>query len=115
MSFSEESIRKLADVTARDVYEELVDDGRLEEAVMNSMPMAIESVLGRVSPELVGELGCEVMNRIGITSAISPIEEYNLWKTRYEALYSYVKRTYAESYVDGAEYGVLQGGYEDVN
>ena len=106
MSFSEESIRKLADVTARDVYDELVDDGRLEEAVMNSMPMAIESVLGQVSPELVGELGCEVMSRIGITSAISPIEEFNLWRVRYERLYAYVKRNYAESYVDGAEYDI---------
>ena len=115
MSFSEETISKLADVTARDVFDELVDDGRLEEAVMNSMPMAIESVLGQVSPELVGELGCEVMSRIGITSAISPIEEFNIWKTRYEALYRYVKKNYAESYVDGAEYDIPHQNTEYIN
>lgn len=109
MSFSEESIRKLADVAGRDIYEAIVDDGRLEEAVMNSLPGAIESVMGRVSPELVGELGCEIMSRIGITDS----NEFNIWKTRYEALYRHVKKNYAESYVDGAEYDIPRPDYSD--
>ena len=113
MSFSEESIRKLADVTGRDIYEAIVDDGRLEEAVMNSLPEAIESVMGRVSPELVGALGCEIMSRIGITESNDPYATNNIWKTRYEVLYRHVKANYAESYVDGAEYAILSSDYSD--
>lgn len=106
MSFSEESIRKLADVTATRIFDVIVEDGRLDEAVMNAMPGAIQKVMGEVSPELVGELGCEVMGRIGIV-------DDTVWKTRYDALYRHVKKVYAESYIDGAEYSYSYG-YEDL-
>ena len=106
MSFSQESIRKLADVTSRDIYDAIAEDGRLEEAIMNALPGAIQKVMGEVSPELVGELGCEVMGRIGIV-------DDTVWKKRYDALYRHVKRVYAESYIDGAEYSYSYG-YEDL-
>lgn len=115
MSFSEESIRKLADVTASCIFDVIVEDGRLDEAVMNSMPSAIQKVMGDVSPELVGELGCEVMSRIGIVEENQPYSDFNIWKTRYEALYRYVKKNYAESYVDGAEYDIQHPTHDYVD
>ena len=104
MSFSDESIRKLADVKGQEVFDVLSTDGRYLDGVMNSMEPAIQDVMGRVSPELVGELGCEIMGRIGFIENNKPYSETNIWKTRYEALYQYVKKNYAESYVDGMEY-----------
>lgn len=110
MSFSEESIEKLADVTATRVFDVIVEDGRFDEAVMNAMPGAIRKVMGDVSPQLTGALGYEIMTRIGIM--VEP-PEFNLWKTRYEALYRYVKKNYAESYVDGMEYDIPRDDYSD--
>ena len=110
MSFSEESIEKLADVTATRVFDVIVEDGRFDEAIMNAMPGAIQHVMGDVSPQLVGVLGYEIMSRIGI---MEEPPEFNLWKTRYEALYRYVKKNYAESYVDGIEYDIPHGDYSD--
>ena len=115
MSFSEESVNKLADVIAPQVFEELCTDGRYMDGLMNSMETAIIQVLGRTSPELVGAIGEAIIERIGVVGECHPYAQNNIWKTRYEALYTYVKRTYAESYIDGAEYGVSQYGYEDVN
>lgn len=110
MSFSEESIRKLADVTSNDIFEAICDSGRLDEVVMNEMPYAIREVMGEVSPSLVGELGCEVMGRIGVIS-----KDDSIWRSRYEALYRYVKQNFAESYVDGAEYMLESNQFREVN
>lgn len=106
MSFSEESISKLADVTARDIFDKIEADGRFCDIVMNSMPDAIRDVIGDASPELIGLLGCEIMGRIGIVEENDPYSNNNIWKARYEALFNYVKRNFAESYVDGAEYNM---------
>ena len=114
MSFSQESIRKLADVTARDVFDKITEDRRFDEVIMNALPKAIEDVMGDVSPELVGELGCEIMGRIGVIEQNGPYSQNNIWKTRYEALFRYVKKNYAESYVDGAEYTVGFFDYDGV-
>lgn len=112
MSFSDESIRKLADIKGREVFDVLSTDGRFLDGVMNSMEPAIEDVMGRISPELVGDLGCEIMNRIGFIEENGPYSHNNIWKTRYEALYNYVKTNYAESYVDGSEYGIMDNQYD---
>ena len=37
----------------------------------------------------------------------------SIWRKRYESLYAYVKRTYADDYVDGAEYGMMNQYNED--
>lgn len=113
MSFSDETISKLADVTARDVFDKIEADGRFLDVVMNAMPDAIRDVIGDASPELIGELGCEIMGRIGVVEENNPYAENNIWKTRYDALFNYVKKNYAESYVDGAEYGTIDP-YEGV-
>ena len=113
MSFTKESVEKLADVIAPRVFEELCTDGRYMDGLMNSMESAIIQVLGRTSPELVGAIGAAIIDRIGVVGECHPYADNNIWKTRYETLYQYVKRTYAESYVDGAEYTDIYG-YEDL-
>ena len=115
MSFNKESVNKLADVIAPQVFEELCTDGRYMDGLMNSMETAIIQVLGRTSPELIGAIGDAIIARIGVVGECHPYAQNNIWKTRYEALYQYVKRTYGEDYIDGAEYGVSQYDYEGVN
>ena len=115
MSFSDETISKLADVTARDVFDKVSADGRFLDAVMNALPEAVTDVIGEASPELIGVLGCEIMGRIGVVESNDPYAENNIWKTRYEALFNYVKKNYAESYVDGAEYGMIDTYQEIIN
>ena len=114
-TLSQESVQKLAQVIAPQVFEYLSEDGRYLDGIMNTIEPAIVSVIGHTSPVLVGELGCAIFEMIGVIGENDPYAQNNIWKTRYEALYTYVKRTYAESYIDGAEYGVSQYGYEDVN
>lgn len=104
-SLSNESTQKLADAIAQQVFDELCIDGRYMDGIMNSIETAITQVIGRTSPELVGELGSLIMEKIGVVQEHHPYSENNIWKTRYDALYRYVKRNYAESYIDGAEYG----------
>jgi len=113
MSFSDETISKLADVTARDVFDKVAADGRYLDVVMNAMPDAIRDVIGEASPELIGVLGCEIMGRVGVIEKNDPYAQNNIWKTRYEALFNYVKKNYAESYVDGAEYDMMST-YQDI-
>jgi len=112
MKLSTQSLNLLADAIAPDVFEELSDDGRYMDGIMNSIETAIVQVMGRVDPDLVGELGVRIIDKIGIVDAGEPAE---VWKNRYETLYRYVKNTYAESYVDGAEYAIMGYGYEDIN
>ncbi len=112
-TFSQESIDKLAQVVAPQVYEFMMEDGRYLDGVMNTMEPAIVSVIGHVSPDLAGELGCAIMGLIGIVDSNDPYATNNIWKTRYETLYRYVKKTYAESYVDGSEYGMMDKRVED--
>ena len=81
MSFSEESISKLADVTARDIFDKIEADGRFCDIVMNSMPDAIRDVIGDASPELIGLLGCEIMGRIGIIEENDPYSNNNMRRT----------------------------------
>lgn len=114
MTLKSESVQLLADTIAPQVFEVLSTDGRYLDGAYNSIESAIQEVLGRVSPDLVGELGSIIIGKIGVIESNNPYAENNIWKTRYDTLYQYVKRTYAESYVDGAEYGNYYG-YEDVN
>ena len=113
MSFSDETISKLADVTANDVFDKIAADGRFLDVVMNSMPDAIQDVIGEASPQLIGVLGAEIMGRIGVIEEHNPYADNNIWKARYEALFNYVKQNYAESYVDGAEYDMMST-YQDI-
>lgn len=115
MSFSDETISKLADVTARDVFDIIASDERYLDVVMNAMPGAIRKVIGEASPELIGVLGCEISGRVGVVEENHPYAENNIWKTRYQALFNYVKKTYPESYVDGAEYGMMDNYQEILN
>ena len=52
------------------------------------------------------------MAKIGVVSEPSA----EVWRQRYETLYRHVKATYAESYIDGAEYGTssLYSGSVDI-
>ena len=106
-SFTQESTQKLAEAIAQDVFEYISEDGRYLDGVMNTIEPAIVSVIGQTSPELVGELGCAIMGMICIPCEKGVVYEDDLWKIRYERLYRYVKQTYAESYIDGAEYGII--------
>lgn len=105
-TLTDESTQKLAAAIAPAVYAYLAEDDRYLDGFMNSIQPAIESVIGKTSPELIGELGCAIMGHVGVNGENDPYAQHNIWKTRYEVLYRYVKETYAESYVDGAEYGI---------
>ncbi len=112
-SFSQESTQKLAETIAQQVFEYISEDGRYLDGVMNTIEPAIVSVIGQTSPELVGELGCAIMGMIGVLDINDPYATNNIWKTRYETLHRYVRNTYAESYVDGAEYGMMDTRFEE--
>jgi len=105
-SFTQESTQKLAEAIAQDVFAYISEDGRYLDGLMNTIEPAIVHVIGKISPELVGELSCAIMGMICIPSDPDVYQD-DLWRTRYERLYRYVKRTYAESYIDGAEYGII--------
>ena len=113
-TLSQESVQKLAQTIAPQVFEYISEDGRYIDGLMNTLEPAIVSVIGHTSPELVGEIGCAIYGLIGVVEANDPYAEHNVWKTRYDALYSYVKRTYAGDYVDGAEYGMMNPYNEEV-
>ena len=105
-TFTQESVQKLAEAIAPAVYDYIsVDDAYLD-GFMNSILPAIEKVIGKSSPQLVSELSCVIMGMVGTININDPYAKNNIWKTRYDILYRYVKATYAESYVDGAEYGI---------
>ena len=112
MTLKEESLQLLADTITPQVFDELCMDGRYMDGIMNSMETAITQIIGRSSPELVGELGERIMAKIGVVSEPSA----EVWRQRYETLYAYVKQNYAESYIDGAEYGptALYSGSVDI-
>ncbi len=112
-SLSQESTQKLAEAIAQDVFAYISEDGRYLDGIMNTIEPAITSVIGHVSPELVGELGCAIMGMICVPSDVGVYQD-GLWKARYDALYSYVKRTYAGDYVDGAEYGMMNPFTDEV-
>ena len=106
-TLTQESVQKLAEAIAPQVYDHIsVDDGYID-GFMNAILPAIEKVIGKSSPELVGGLGCAIMGLVGTINVNDPYAEHNIWKTRYEVLHRYVRNTYAESYVDGAEYGIM--------
>lgn len=113
MTLSNQSIHKLADTIAPKVFEILSDDGRFLDGTMNSIEPAIQEVIGRVDYTVSSELACLIMEKIGIVENSDPYADHNIWKTRYDTLYRYVKRTYAESYVDGAEYGIINTQLEE--
>ena len=113
MSLSTESITKLVDNVSYDVFHLISSDPYYTETIMNLLPGAITEVIGDTSPQLIGALGVEIMDRIGITEDNDPYAEHNIWKTRYETLYRYVKTNYASEYVDGAEYGQMGTMYGD--
>ena len=115
MSLREESLDLLADTIAEDVFAVLCKDARYRDGIMNAMPEAITEVIGKVSPEVIGQLGVRIMDKVGVPRDNDPYAENNIWKTRYHTLFRYVKNNYAESYVDGAEYVILnkEEQYED--
>lgn len=104
---SQESVAKLAQVIAPQVFDYMNEDGRFIDGVMNTIEPAIVSVIGHVSPDLVAELGSSIMDMISVPDINDPYAKNNIWKTRYEVLYRYVKENYATEYVDGAEYGTI--------
>lgn len=106
-TLSQESVQKLAQVIAPQVFDYMSEDGRFIDGLMNTIEPAIVSVIGHVSPDLVGELGVAIMDSIGVPDINDPYAVNNIWKTRYEVLYRYVKENYASDYVDGAEYGTM--------
>ena len=106
MAFSDESTQKLAEAIAQQVFEYISEDDRYLDGIMNTIGDAIHTEIGETSPELVGELGCAIMGMIGV-------RDHNIWKTRYETLYRHIKENYAESYVDGAEYGMMDTRFEE--
>ena len=61
---SNESTQRLADAIAHDVFEVLSTDGRYLDGVMNSIESAITEVIGKTSPQLVGELGALIVEKI---------------------------------------------------
>ena len=111
-NLSQESTQKLAAAIAQDVFAYISEDGRYLDGIMNTIEPAIVSVIGQTSHELVGELGVAIMDMICIPSDPDVFQD-DLWKTRYDRLYRYVKRTYAESYIDGAEYGMMNPYLEE--
>ena len=110
---SQESTQKLAETIAPAVFDYISEDGRFMDGLMNTLEPAIVSVIGHVSPELVGELGCAIYGMVGVSTISDPYAEHNIWRTRYETLHRYVRNTYAESYVDGAEYGMMDTRFEE--
>ena len=106
-TLSQDSVQRLADSIAPQVFEYLSTNDAYIESVCNGIEPAIVEVVGKVSPVLAARLGVAIMEKIGVPESDQPYAQNNIWKTRYEVLYRYVKETYAESYVDGAEYGIM--------
>lgn len=114
MKLSSQTVQKLADAIAHDVFKVMETDGRYLDGVMNSIEPSIVAVLGKISPELVGQLGPLIMEKITVLQSNNPYDDNNIWKVRYQALYKYVKQNYAESYIDGAEYQpTMYGNFEE--
>ena len=111
MSLSNESIEKLVDNIAQDVFHIIKQNPLYKEGVMNPLPSAIQEVIGDTSPELIGELGSRIMDRIGVEC----YPDAEIWKNRYETLYRYVKRTFPNDYIEGIEYGDYVTMYGDFN
>ena len=114
-NLSQESTQKLAETIAPAVFEYMSEDGRYLDGMMNTIEPAIVSAIGHVSPELVGKLGVAIMDMIGVQGNNDPYATNNIWKTRYEVLYRYVKANYASDYVDGAEYGIIGKEFPEVH
>ena len=113
MSLSSESIDKLVDNIAPDVFHLISSDPYYTETIMNLLPGAITEVIGDTSPELIGALGVRIMDRIGVDEGDTT--NAKVWEERYRSLFRYVKKNYASEYVDGAEYGQLGTLYGDFN
>ena len=113
-TLTQESTQKLAAAIAGQVFDYISEDGRYLDGIMNTIEPAIVSVIGQTSPELVGELGCAIMGMICVPSSTEAFED-GLWKARYDRLYRYVRTQYAESYVEGAEYGMIVREFPEDN
>ncbi|AIX42292.1 hypothetical protein Syn7803C16_73 [Synechococcus phage ACG-2014f] len=111
MSLSNESMSKLVDNIASDVFHLIASDPYYTETFMNLLPGAITEVIGDTSPELIGELGGRIMDRVGVDGC--DVNSDKVWEERYRSLFRYVKNTYASEYVDGAEYGQMGTMYGD--
>ena len=112
MSLSSESMSKLVDNIAPDVFHLISSDPYYTETFMNLLPGAIAEVIGDTSPELIGALGVSIMDRVGVDG--DDTRAARIWEERYRALYRYVKQKFASEYVDGAEYG-MGSVYGDFN
>jgi hypothetical protein len=67
--------------------------------------------LGGIDEDLLGELTGAIFERISLKDADQEpfnfkAAESKIWEERYNSLLSYVKSTFKEDYVDGAEYAV---------
>ncbi|AIX21398.1 hypothetical protein HOQ62_gp074 [Synechococcus phage ACG-2014f_Syn7803C8] len=102
---------KLVDNIASDVFHLIASDPYYTETFMNLLPGAITEVIGDTSPELIGELGGRIMDRVGVDGC--DVNSDKVWEERYRSLFRYVKNTYASEYVDGAEYGQMGTMYGD--
>ena len=112
MSLKSESIQLLADTIAPEVFSYIREDDVYVSGLMNAIPYAIQEVLGEVSPDLIGELGVLIMEQITVPNTK---DLDGAWERRYKTLYAYVKKNYAESYIDGAEYGSVNIYYNGDN
>ena len=105
-------MKKLVENIGPDVFHLIASDPYYTETIMNLLPGAITEVIGDTSPELIGALGIDIMNRVDF-SGTSAAE---VWEGRYRALFRYVKNNYASEYVDGAEYGsTLYGDFNNTS
>ena len=115
MSLSNESMKKLVENIGQDVFHLIASDPYYTETFMNLLPGAITEVIGDTSPELIGALGINIMNRIEFVGDDDDggDKAAKVWEERYRSLFRYVKNTYASEYVDGAEYGQMGTMYGD--
>ena len=109
MKLSSNSIDRLAEEIAPKVYRLMGGDIRYAEGLQNSIVSATSEVMGDADPRIVGSVANRIIDMIGVIGSDSASAD--IWKSRYETLYRYVKTNYAESYVDGAEYGIMGCDY----
>ena len=105
MKLSSNSLDRLAEEIAPKVYSLMCNDLRYVEALQNSVVSATSEVMGDIDPRIIGNVANKIIDMIGVD------DDSLVWRDRYETLYRYVKTHYAESYVDGAEYGNMYNDY----
>lgn len=110
MTLSTKATNKLADTLAEKVKDRIYQSEVFIDMMHDMVPNIIQSIMGEVDDDVLFEVSMSVMDRIFLTT-LQPQDtsEAAMWEDRYKSLFRYVKKTYAESYIDGAEYGTLYG------